>query len=282
MRTGIVTFLSLICLIVAGCSHPPPIHEEPSPDFAKINEPLDVLLKRYVKNGLVDYSAWKNNPEDVQSLENYLASLADIHADNLDSYGDRKIFWINAYNAFGIKLVLERYPIKSVVFDEKTNNDPRIKDFMSGPDRKIGTVIVSLDDIEQERIDTRNNPLLHFALVKPALGSPDLQSSIYQGKDLNNQMDTVVRAFLSNETKGMRLDPANKKIYLSTIFKQYRLEFGDLTAFIRPYISIDRQIKLDEMKAGKIDIEYLDFDWRLNDSRPDMKTTTPVRSLKVK
>jgi hypothetical protein len=258
--------LLLFAIVSFGCPRPRTSNASSQPDVSKLNDPLDVLLKRYVKDGRVDYAAWKNNQVDVDALESYLNSLADIRADNIESYGERKAFWINAYNAFGIKLVLERYPIKSVQFDEKTNNDPKLKGFFDVPERKIGTVVVSLDDIEQERADTRTNPMLHFVMTKPALGSPNLQPFVFRGKNLEEQIDKAAHAFLGDTNRGLGIDPAKKKVYLSNIFKQYRLEFGgDLAGFVRPYLTPEQQAKLDSMNKNQIDFDYLPFDWQLND-----------------
>src|SRR4051794_22602618 len=134
MRFLLTILLLLTAIFFCGCPRPQKPNTGDQPDISKLNDPLDVLLRRYVKDGRVDYAAWKSNEADVQSLETYLNSLADIRADNIESYGDRKAFWTNAYNAFGIKLVIEHYPIKSVLFDVKTNNDPAIKDFFDVPE----------------------------------------------------------------------------------------------------------------------------------------------------
>lgn len=266
MRFLLTLLVLLIAIVSFGCPRPQTPNTDGQPDISKLNDPLDVLLKRYVKDGRVDYAAWKSNEPDVQALETYLVSLADIRADNIESYGDRKAFWVNAYNAFGIKLVLDRYPINSINFDEKTNNDPKVKGFLDDPDRKIGTVVVSLDDIEQERADTRTNPMLHFVMSKPSVGSPDIQPFAYRGKILEAQIEQAARAFLQNQTKGMRIEVAQKKVYLSNIFKQYRLEFGgDLAAFVRPYIAAEQQARLDSINKNQIDFDYLPFDWQLND-----------------
>jgi hypothetical protein len=266
MRFLLTILLLLIAILSCGCPRPQKPNTADQPDISKLNDPLDLLLKRYVKDGRVDYVAWKSNEADVQSLETYLNSLADIRADNIESYGDRKAFWTNAYNAFGIKLVIEHYPIKSVLFDVKTNNDPAIKDFFDVPERKIGTVVVSLDDIEQARADTRTNPMLHFVMSKPALGSPDLQPFALRGKNLEEQIDQAARAFLRDPTKGLRVEVPEKKVYLSSIFKQYRLEFGgDLLEFVRPFITAEQQAKIDSINKNQIDFDYLPFDWVLND-----------------
>jgi hypothetical protein len=266
MRFLLTMLVLLIAIVSFGCPRPQKPLTDSHPDISKLNDPLDILLKQYVKDGRVDYASWKNNAADVQALETYLNSLADIRADNIESYGDRKAFWVNAYNAFGIKLVLDRYPIKSISFDEKTNNDPKVKGFLDDPDRKIGTVVVSLDDIEQERADTRTNPMLHFVMSKPAVGSPDLQPGVLRGKTLEAQIDQAARAFLQDQSKGMQINVTEKKVYLSNIFRQYRLEFGgDLSAFLRPYISPDQRTKLDSINKNQIDFDYLPFDWQLND-----------------
>lgn len=70
-----------------------------------------VLLEKYVKHGRVDYQGFKAQEE---KLDQYLKVLEKIDSDNL-SRKKQFFFYINAYNAWTIKLILSGYPgVKSI------------------------------------------------------------------------------------------------------------------------------------------------------------------------
>ncbi len=71
------------------------------------------VLKRYVRNGDVDYQGLASEgrgPFDLY-LRSLQAASASEHTFGRD---ERMAFWINAYNAFTIRLVLDNYPIESI------------------------------------------------------------------------------------------------------------------------------------------------------------------------
>ena len=71
------------------------------------------LLMKYVKNGFVDYRGFKNSE---QKLDQYLKILKETHLSSLTREG-RFAFYINAYNAWTIKLILTKYPDVSSIKD---------------------------------------------------------------------------------------------------------------------------------------------------------------------
>ena len=64
-------------------------------------------MQKYVRNGQVDYLAWKKN--DLKEFEEYLQGWSDISLKGI-SRDEQKAFWINAYNAFTVYATLERIP----------------------------------------------------------------------------------------------------------------------------------------------------------------------------
>ena len=73
----------------------------------------DVLLQRHVKeNGFVDY---KGMQRDSVELNHYLTllSAAQPNAQNW-TRNEKMAFWINAYNAFTVKLIIDHYPVESI------------------------------------------------------------------------------------------------------------------------------------------------------------------------
>ena len=72
------------------------------------------LLAKYVQDGVVDYQGLK---KEEQKLDQYLALLAKTQPEEL-AHDHQLAFYINAYNAYTIKLILKNFkngrPLKSI------------------------------------------------------------------------------------------------------------------------------------------------------------------------
>ena len=69
------------------------------------------LLKKYVRNGRVDYAGFKS---EEKKLDEYLKILEAVDSKSL-SKDEQFAFYANAYNAWTIKLILSAYPeVKSI------------------------------------------------------------------------------------------------------------------------------------------------------------------------
>ncbi len=67
------------------------------------------ILTKYVKNGLVNY---KNLMSDKR-LAVYLEQLSKTNPDKLNR-NEKLAFWINVYNAFTLKVIIDNYPLESI------------------------------------------------------------------------------------------------------------------------------------------------------------------------
>ena len=72
---------------------------------------FDLALRKHVKDGLVDYAAIAKD----KNYQQYLAWLAKVDVESLQSKEDEMAFWINAYNGLAIKSVIDNYPLEKVV-----------------------------------------------------------------------------------------------------------------------------------------------------------------------
>jgi len=74
---------------------------------------FDELLKKHVnKAGVVNY---KGFIEDKDKLEKYLDLLSDNAPDRQKWSKEQQLaYWINAYNAFTVKLIIDNYPVNSI------------------------------------------------------------------------------------------------------------------------------------------------------------------------
>ncbi|MCZ6777273.1 MAG: DUF547 domain-containing protein, partial [Ignavibacteria bacterium] len=116
------------------------------------------VLQSHVEDGLVDYDGFKSDT----LFEQYLHVLAVTDPDTLRSREEQLAFWINAYNAYTIKLIIERMPLESI--RDISLGLP----FLFGPwsidIADIGGILHTLNEIEHDIIrDQFADPRIHFA-----------------------------------------------------------------------------------------------------------------------
>ena len=212
------------------------------------------LLKKYVKDGVVNYQGFKNE-ESV--LDNYLRVLEEVDSKIL-SPNEQFAFYVNAYNAWTIKLILSAYPgVKSIKDLGSLFKSPWKKKIC-----RIDGGVVTLDDIEHSILRTDfKDPRVHFAINCAAKSCPPLRSEPYSGGELDQQLDEMTRAFI-NDLKSNRLE--DHTLYVSSIFKWFAEDFNnDIIGFFLKYAKGDLKEPLEAHKE-KIRIKYLDYDWSLN------------------
>jgi hypothetical protein len=212
------------------------------------------LLKKYVIHGVVNYRGFKNEED---KLDRYLKILENTNSKTL-SHDEQFAFYINAYNAWTIKLILSGYPgLKSIKDLGNIFRSPWKKKIC-----RIDGGILTLDDIEHTILRPRfKDPRVHFAIVCASQSCPPLISEPYRGEVLNQQLDNSARAFINNPERN-RLE--GNILYVSSIFKWFAEDFNDdIIEFFRKYVPDDVKSKL-ERNRDRIKIKYLSYDWSLN------------------
>ena len=253
--------------IAAECKGEP---AEPGED-AGIHALFDGLLRAYVHDGVVDYGCFQVHE---RQLDEYLDKLADVDLTQL-SRGEQLALWINAYNAFTIKLVLSRYPKITSIKD--------IPDRWTKVDWTVGGRKYSLDQIEHDVLGKEfHEPRIHFAIVCASKSCPDLASEAYLDTRLDEQLDQAAHRFIADPHKGSRvvthtdvMGTTTGKLYLSSIFKWYRKDFerdGSLVDFVMPYLTAEERFFVEE-QDGNPPIAFLDYDWSLNGKAQDQSGT---------
>jgi hypothetical protein len=212
------------------------------------------LLNKYVKEGYVDYAGLK--AEEVK-LDAYLKVLKETDAASLEEE-EQLAFYINAYNAWTIKLILTAYPGVSSIKE--------LRGLFQSPWKKkvvaLREGLLTLDDLEHDIIRRRfKDPRVHFAVNCASKGCPPLRSEPYRGEVLNLQLDEMTIAFINDPSRG-RLE--GETLYVSSIFKWYEEDFKDgVAAFFRWYARGELKKGLDAL-GDSVRIRYLDYDWSLN------------------
>ena len=206
----------------------------------------DDLLKKYVsENGNVDYKGFK---KDQVALESYLELLSKNLPEKSWTKNATLAYWINAYNAFTVKLILDNYPIKSI----KKINSPWDAVFIN-----LGNKKYSLGEIEHKILRKMNEPRIHFAINCASYSCPNLLNEAYTEKNLNNQLDAAAKSFINDKSKN---NITANTIEISSIFDWFTGDFkkkGTLIDFLNKYSSV----KIN----AKAKIRYKEYNWNLNE-----------------
>jgi len=175
-------------------------------------------------------------------------------------------FWINAYNALTIKGILREYPTTSIRKHTTVVGGYNMwRDLQLWVDDRH----YSLDDIEHEILRKMKEPRIHFALVCAAKGCPPLRNRAYTPAEVQQQLDDNGRRFFARP-ENLRLDPETKTIFVSELFRWYGSDFSESPEeqmrMLRPLMPDgDRLAWFDSPTVG---VNYLDYDWALNDQQP--------------
>lgn len=205
---------------------------------------FDDLLRDHVSNtGKVDYAGFK---KDHNQLKMYIKSLEEQQIDDWNK--DKKMaYWINAYNANTINLILDNYPVSSI------NDIAGGKPF----DKKIANLdgkSLSLNDIENNIIRPQfKDARIHFAVNCAAKSCPPLWYRAWTEKNLNKQLDEQTKSFVNNPTYNTI---NSNEVIISKIFDWYKDDFGTIQDFLGKYS--DKNVK----KGATVN--YKDYDWALN------------------
>jgi hypothetical protein len=212
------------------------------------------LLAKNVKEGVVDYAGFK---AEERKLDRYLYILEITNPDSLGRE-EQFAFYINAYNAWTIKLILTEYPgVKSIKDIGSIFQSPWKKEFV-----RINGKTMTLDDIEHKVLRPYfKDARVHFAINCASKSCPPLISEPYRGPVLDTQLDRVTGDFL-NTPGNYRME--GDTLWVSSIFKWFGGDFNDdPVAFYRTYAKGELRKQLDA-KGDRIKVKYLDYDWSLN------------------
>lgn len=236
------------------------------------------LLQQYVHwdekgvSSTVDYAALKRQPSE---LDKY---LADVSAVSLKSYSgwqkpQQLAFLINAYNALTIKLILSKYPELDSIKD--------LGSLFSSPWKQKFFQLLgkrrNLDEIEHAIIrqpGVFDDPRIHAAVVCASIGCPGIRNEAFVAERIDTQLEDSLRRFLSDRSRN-RYDAATDRLEISKIFDWYGDDFigyrgsRSVSAFLGNYAELltDEKALQLRIKAGETPLEFLDYDWRLNDYR---------------
>jgi hypothetical protein len=241
----------------------------PAPGAELLHRPLDQILDVDVRDGLVYYRTLK---AERGRLDRYVASL-NVPAATYQGWSPQQqmAFWVDAYNAFVLQLVINHYPLRGTVrqipgaFDKLTWH--------------AAGRTVTLDQIENTILPAFKEPRLYLALGRGAVGGGRLRSEAYTADRLEKQLDALQAEFV-NDRHMYHLDRLTGTINVTPIFSWHEAEFAAaydthepafaqrspieraVIAFITPHLlpSEKEFVQKNEWKMA-----FMEIDWRLND-----------------
>src|SRR6266436_450582 len=172
------------------------------------------------------------------------------------SFGEEKwAFWINAYNACTMKIIVDHYPLQSI-----TNIKPWKKKLC-----RVGRKDYSLDHIEHDILRHKlQESKIHFAINCAAKSCPIIRGEAYTALKLKAQLEDQLKVFLSDSSKN-NFYWDGKVLYLSKIFDWYRKDFererGSVLNYLSPYFTAEQR---EWIQKGEVTIKYMDYEWDLN------------------
>jgi hypothetical protein len=219
------------------------------------HEQWDILVKKHVRpDGLVDYKGFVRDSAD---LNRYLRALETAHPNDKNwTRQEQMAYWINAYNAYTVQLIVRNYPVGSIKDIKKgvafVNSVWDIK-FI-----KIQGFTYDLNNIEHNILrPVFKDARVHAAVNCASYSCPKLLNEAYTAARLEEQLETGMRNFVNDP---LRNRITAEKAEISEIFKWFKGDFerdGSLRNFLNQYAAV----KL----TAKTDISHMDYDWRLNE-----------------
>lgn len=207
------------------------------------------LLQEYVSNeGTVNYKGLKKAQKDFYGYIYVLSLIAQHENFNALTREQKLAYWINAYNAFTVDLILRHYPVKSI---------KDIKDPWKQRHWKLGNKWYNLDEIEHKILRKMNEPRIHFAINCASFSCPKLQNKAFTAENLETQLNKATYEFLEDTNRNII---SKDKIHISKLFQWFAKDFkteGTLIDFLNKYSKVS--ISANAKKS------FMDYNWNLND-----------------
>lgn len=211
---------------------------------------FDTLLKKHVtKDGLVDYQSFKT---DLPQLKKYTDYLATTIPNDSWSVNKQKAFYINAYNAYTIELILENDPLKSI-----TEINQNKQTAWKIPFVNIGGKIMTLDFLEHEILRKQfDDPRIHVGVNCASISCPKLSNVVFTEQNIESELERLMQEFVNDSLKN---NISKDSIKISAIFDWFKSDFtknSSLIAFLNQYSTI----KINP----KANIQFMEYNWNIN------------------
>lgn len=218
---------------------------ETTPPAAPDHQAFDALLQQYVDSqGQVNYTAFKKTESQ---LDAYLNTLALATPGAGWTKNEALAYWMNAYNAYTLKLILKNWPLSSIL--DLHGGKPWDVNWI-----ELAGKTYSLNEIEHQIIRPQfKDARIHFAVNCAAKSCPPLYNRAFSSQGLNSTLERLTKAFINNEAYNKT---TSTTVQVSKLFDWYKEDFGDVRAYLNTYLNTPLEIDSS--------IGFSDYDWALN------------------
>ena len=222
--------------------------EETSPAFIEIfnHESFNTLLMENVsEDGVVNYIGFAKNKRVLRA---YITSLSENMPTNNWTKEDKLAYWMNAYNAMTVDLILRNLPLQSIKDIDKPWNQRLWK---------LGDKWYNLDEIEHQILRKMDDPRIHFGINCASFSCPPLLNEAFTSEKVDLQLEELAKTFVNDTRRNII---SENTIRVSKIFSWFGKDFkknGTLIDFLNLYATTPIN--------AKAKVRYKDYNWDLND-----------------
>ncbi len=209
------------------------------------HESFNTLLKNNVSAaGNVNYEGFKRNRK---ILRDYIAFLGEnVPTDNWTK-NEKLAYWMNAYNAMTIDLIMRNSPLESIK-DIKKPWDQRLW--------KLSDKWYNLEEIEHKILRKMGDARIHFGINCASFSCPPLLNEAFTPTKVDQQLTQVARKFVNDSSRNMI---SENNIEISKIFDWFAKDFKQNGSVI-DYLNQFSTVKISE--GAKV--RFMDYNWELN------------------
>ena len=250
--------------------------------FDHAHKAWDSLLKKHVvvqQGGKIGKTKYDGFKADEAALKAYTDGLSRVTEAEFKGWSkpQQMAFLINAYNAFTVVKILQKYPnLKSIRDFGNVIGNPWKDKFFTLLGKEA-----FLDDIEHNTLrkpGVYDEPRVHYAVNCASIGCPMLREEAFVADRLDAQLDEQAKRFLSDRSRN-RFDAAKGALEVSKIYDWFKVDWqsgytgigkdGAVTSreqYFGRYAALlaDKPEEQKLIADGKVEIRFLDYDWNLN------------------
>ena len=257
LLAGLAVFKSAPSADLDGYWAQPQPPSEAAPDHSLWQALLDdYLVEDESGINLVDYEGIQ--VENDPRLDQYIDALAGVDPRGL-SRADQMAYWINLYNALTIRVIVDSYPVESIMDlgESLLSRGPWDDTLIEVTERPL-----TLNDIEHRILrPIFDDYRIHFAVNCASIGCPNLSPLAFTAASLEQQLNRLTEAFLAHP-RGLQY--RDGELLLSSIFQWYAEDFGQDDAELLQTLANHVTPSLAEtLRAYTQEIKFA-YEWRLN------------------
>jgi hypothetical protein len=234
------------------------------------------VLRAFVRPPRVDYAALVKGRAALDAAVDVFAQPG-AEEERAWTRDERLAFWINAYNAFTLRAIVDHYPIHAPWLTLQPRNSIRqIGGVWTKLTWRAAGRTLTLDDIEHKILRPEfKEPRVHFAINCASVGCPPLAADPYRAATLDAQLDAAARRYVASP-QGLRIQ--GNTLLVSKILEWYGEDFvarfapdaaGSSDRVERAVRSVIERFgppsAAELARKPTSRIRFLDYDWSLND-----------------